>query len=143
MRDSDAVPSSLPPYLRAMAHYKTLKAWQHAQRLAIECVRMSRGFPDYEQGALADQLRRACYSVPLNIAEGNTRRGAREYRRYLDTAWASLAEVQTALEIARDVGYLELPDFGRLEALAVETSKTLYGLLRKISDSSSRDSKLR
>src|SRR2546426_7737979 len=68
-----------------MAHYKTLKAWQHAQRLAIECVKAARAFPDYEQHALADQLRRACYSVPLNIAEGNTRQGSREYRRFLGT----------------------------------------------------------
>src|SRR2546425_11918076 len=67
-----------------MAQYKTLKAWQHAQRLAIECVKAARAFPDYEQHALADQLRRACYSVPLNIAEGNTRQGSREYRRFLD-----------------------------------------------------------
>jgi len=74
----------------------------------------------------------------LNIAEGSTRRGTREYRRDLDTAWSSLAEVQTALEIARDVGYVEPADFGRLEALAVETSKTLYGLLRKISDASAK-----
>jgi len=126
-----------------MPWHQKLKAWQHAQRLAVECVKAARRFPEYEQEALADQLRRACYSVPLNIAEGSARRGAREYRRYLDTAWASLAEVQTALEIARDVGYLELPDFGRLEALAVETSKTLYGLLRKISDPSPNDSKPR
>src|SRR5207237_10420241 len=123
-----------------MAHYKTLKAWQHAQRLAIECVRASRGFPDYEQGALADQLRRACYSVPLNIAEGSTRRGTREYRRYLDTAWSSLAEVQTAIEIARDVGYLEPADYGRLEALAVATSKQLYGRLRIMRDWTARAS---
>ena len=123
-----------------MPLHQKLKAWQHAQRLAVECVKAARGFPDYEQEALGDQLRRACYSVPLNIAEGSTRRGTREYRRYLDTAWSSLAEVQTALEIARDVGYLEPADSGRLEALAVETSKTLYGLLRKISDSSARPS---
>src|SRR6266699_3841289 len=121
-----------------MAHYKTLKAWQHAQRLAIECVRASRGFPDYEQAALADQLRRACYSIPLNIAEGTTRRGTRDYRRFLDTAWGSLAEVQTALVIARDVRYIQLPEFARLEALATETSKSLFGLLRKISQVSDR-----
>jgi four helix bundle protein len=89
-----------------MPLHQKLKAWQHSQRLAVECVKASRCFPDYEQHNLADQLRRACYSVPLNIAEGSTRRGTREYRRYLDIAWASLAEVQTALEIARDVGYL-------------------------------------
>src|SRR5438046_9928835 len=121
-----------------MPLHQRLKAWQHAQRLAVECVRTARNFPEHAQHALADQLRRACYSVPLNIAEGSTRRGTREYRRYLDTAWSSLAEVQTALEIARDVGYVEPADFGRLEALAVETSKTLYGLLRKISDASAK-----
>ena len=126
-----------------MPLHQKLKAWQHSQRLAVECVKVSRRFPDYEQDNLADQVRRACYSIPLNIAEGSTRRGTREYRRYLDTAWASLAELQTALEIARDVGYLEPADYGRLEALAVETSKTLFGLLRKISDASIRGSKPR
>ena len=126
-----------------MPLHQKLKAWQYSQRLAVECVKVSRTFPDYEQDNLADQVRRACYSIPLNIAEGSTRRGTREYRRYLDTAWASLAELQTALEIARDVGYLEPPDYGRLEALAVETSKTLFGLLRKISDASTEVSKPR
>ena len=121
-----------------MAHYKTLKAWQHAQRLAIECSRAARGFPDYGQNALADQLRRAGYSVSLNIAEGNTRSGAREYRRYLDTARASLAEVETIIEMARDLDYIGPADFGRLEALTVETGKTLWGLLRKIAGISAR-----
>jgi len=118
--------------------HHTLKAWQHAQRLAVECVKAASRFPDFEQTALADQLRRACYSIPLNIAAGTTRRGTREYRKFLDTAWGSLAEVQTALAIARDVGYLQLPEFARLEALATETSKTLFGLLRKISQASDR-----
>lgn len=121
-----------------MAHYRTLKAWQHGQRLAIECSRAARNFPDYEQGALADQLRRACYSVPLNIAEGNTRHGSRECRRYLDTARSSLAEVETIIEMAKELGYVSLAEFGRFEALANETGKTLFGLLRKISDAASR-----
>ena len=121
-----------------MAHFKTLKAWQHAQRLAIECSRAALRFPDYEQGALVDQLRRACYSVPLNIAEGNTRHGSRECRRYLDTARSSLAEVETIIEMAKELEYVSPPDFARLEALSNETGKTLYGLLRKMSDASVR-----
>ena len=116
-----------------MPNHQTLKAWQHAQRLAVACAKAAQAFPDYEQENLADQFRRAAYSVPLNIAEGCSRKGTRDYRRFLDTAWGSLAEVETALSIARDVGYLELAAFGRLEALATETSKTLFGLLRKVS----------
>lgn len=121
-----------------MAHYKTLKAWQHAQRLAIEGVKVSRRFPDYEQASLADQLRRACYSVPLNIAEGNTRYGSRECRRFLDTARGSLAEVETILEMARELEYVQPADYGRLEALTTETGRTLWGLLKKISGASTR-----
>ena len=121
-----------------MAHYKTLKAWQHAQRLAIEGARVSRRFPDYEQNGLADQLRRACYSVPLNIAEGNTRYGSRECRRFLDTARGSLAEVETILEMARELEYLPAADYGRLEALTSETGRTLWGLLKRVSGASTR-----
>jgi four helix bundle protein len=121
-----------------MAPYRTLKAWQHAQRLAVECARAAQRFPDYEQGGLADQLRRAAYGVVLNIAEGSARRGSRDYRRFLDTANASLAEVETALGLARELEYLQPADFGRLEAIATETGKTLFGLLRKISASAAR-----
>ena len=121
-----------------MPPYRNLKAWEHAERLAVECVRASREFPDFEQQSLADQLRRAAYSVPLNIAEGSAKRSSREFRRYLDTARGSLAEVETMLGMAHALGYLRPADFGRLEALATETSKTLYGLLRKLTDSATR-----
>jgi len=40
--------------------------------------------------------------------------------------------------MARDIGYLRAVEFGRLEALATETSKTLFGLLRKISQAADR-----
>ena len=126
-----------------MPMHHTLKAWQHSQRLAVECVKVAQNFPDFEQDTLADQLRRACYSVPLNIAEGSSRKGARDYRKCLDIAWGSLAEVQTVLVIARDVGYLRPAEFGRLEALATETSKTLFGLLRKVSETSERTARAR
>jgi four helix bundle protein len=121
-----------------VAPYRTLKAWQHAQRLAIECAKSARSFPDYEQAGLADQLRRACYSVALNIAEGSAKRGSREYRKYLNAANGLLAEVETALGIARELAYVEPAEFGRLEALATETGKTLVGLLRKITASANR-----
>ena len=121
-----------------MAPYQSLKAWQHAQRLAVDCARAAKAFPEYEQDALADQLRRACYAVVLNIAEGSAKRGSREYRRYLDTANGSLAEVETALGIARELEYLKPAEFGRLEALATETGKTLFGLLRKITEAAKR-----
>jgi four helix bundle protein len=115
-----------------MPPYKDLKAWEHARHLAIECAKAARRFPDYEQDALADQLRRAGYSIPINIAEGSARKGSREYKRFLDTSAASLAEVETILGIAKELGYIAPAEYTRLDGIATETGKTLYGLLRKI-----------
>jgi four helix bundle protein len=116
-----------------MGSHTTLKAWQHAKVLAVECAKAARRFPPEEQAALADRLRRAAYSAALNIAEGAGRRGSREFRRFLDTARASLDEVEAALEIARELDYLELTSFARLDARREEAAKTLYGLLRAVS----------
>jgi len=118
-----------------VGNFRNLKAWQHSQRLAVECSKAARGFPDTDRGRLADQLLRASYSVPLNIAEGTARRGSKELRRFLDTARGSLAEVQSALEIARELEYLSQADFERLETIANEAGRTLWGLLRKVSSS--------
>jgi four helix bundle protein len=124
-----------------MGSHRTLKAWQHARVLAVECAKAARRFPREEQVALADQLRRAAYGAALNIAEGAARRGTREYRRFLDQARASLAEVDAILEIAKDLGYVELSTLARLEARRDEAAKTLYGLLRSISAAAASSAK--
>ncbi len=119
-----------------MPPFQSLKVWQHAQRLAVECHRAAKRFPDEDRGIIADQLVRAASSVPLNIAEGSARKGSKEFRRFLDVARGSLAEVQSAIELAKEYGYLKLLDYERLDGIATETAKTLWGLLRKVSDSS-------
>jgi four helix bundle protein len=115
-----------------MAIYRNLNAWKHAQRLAVECAKLARGFPPYEQEALADELRRSSYRVPICIADGVARKGTRSCRASLDNARAALAEVETILEICRDLGYVDAATYGRVDALATEASKTLYGFLRKL-----------
>ena len=121
-----------------MAPFRTLKAWQHAQRLAIECGRAAKRFPDTDQKVLAVQLLRASSSVPLNIAEGSARKGSKEFRRFLDVARGSLAEVESALELAKELEYIDSADYARLDAIATETAKTLWGLLRKVGDTATR-----
>ena len=121
-----------------MPNYRTLKVWQHAQRLAIECAKVARRFPSEDCNVLKEQLLRACYSVPLNIAEGSARKGPKEFRRFLDTARGSLAEVQNILELAKEQTFFPATEYERLDAIATETAKTLWGLLRKMSDTATR-----
>src|SRR5205809_3505417 len=139
LRENDDGARGTVSYVRCMPPFQSLKVWQHAQRLAVECHRAARRFPDEDRGIIADQLVRAASSVPLNIAEGSARKGSKEFRRFLDVARGSLAEVQSALEIIKEMGYLAEADFERLNSMADETAKILWGLLRKLSGASIRD----
>jgi four helix bundle protein len=67
----------------------------------LEAVyRVSCGFPRSEIYGLTGQVRRAAVSVPSNIAEGQTRASTKEYLNHVSIAQASLAEVETQLELA-------------------------------------------
>ena len=81
-----------------MGHFKDLKAWQHARALAVLSKAAIARLPESEKDGLADQWKRASYSVALNIAEGASRRGTNEFRRFLDIARASLHEIEAILE---------------------------------------------
>ena len=53
-----------------MGHFKKLKAWQHTRSLAVLSKAAIGRLPASERDGLADQWKRAAYSVVLNIAEG-------------------------------------------------------------------------
>lgn len=64
-------------------------------------------FPKEEAYGLVSQMRRAAVSVPANLAEGAARPGTRELLRFVAIASASLSELDTHIEIARRLGYLQ------------------------------------
>ena len=59
--------------------------------------------------ALADQLRRAACSVPLNIAEGESALGGNRRLRF-DTARGSAKETVACLEVAVAMQYVDAAD---------------------------------
>lgn len=83
---------------------------------------------------MADQWKRASYSVVLNIAEGASRRGTKEFRRFLDIARASLHEIEAILDLVIALGYFRPEDLTQVQATRDECAKTVYGLLRKLAD---------
>jgi len=120
-----------------VGHFKQLKAWEHAQSVAVLSKAAIGQLPSHEANALADQWRRASYSVALNIAEGASRRGTKEFRKHLDIARASLHELEAIMELAVSLGYFRPEELAKLEATVDECAKTVFGLMRKFSDAPS------
>lgn len=82
--------------------FKDLKAYQHARRLAVLSRPLIKRLPTSEAD-LADQWRRACNSVALNLAEGVSRGGSKEFRRFADMARGSLVELEAVLDLVRQL----------------------------------------
>jgi four helix bundle protein len=97
--------------------HERLKAWVACHELTLAVYRMTASWPKCEQYALTTQSRRAVYSAAANIAEGSAKRGSREFRRFLDTALGSLAELSYIFLLARDLGYVTPDVWGEIEAL--------------------------
>ena len=122
--------------LRRMGDFKQLRAWQEAKKLAVLSKAAIAKLPRDERYALGDQWRRAAYSVALNLAEGASRRGPTEFRRYLDIARSSLHEVEAILELAIAQGYLTEAESEPVRQSRASCARMVYGLLRKMTDRS-------
>jgi len=117
-----------------MGDFRDLRAWREAKKFVLLSRDAIRKLPSDERFALGDQWRRAAYSVALNIAEGASRRGPREFRRYLDIARSSLHELEAILEIVELLEYLPSDDFSALGAARDSCARLVYGLLRRMAD---------
>lgn len=109
--------------------YRDLVAWKKARIFVAEIYRTTRAFPKDELYGLTNQLRRAAVSVPSNIAEGQARYSRREFHHFLNNARGSLAEVETQLMIANDLGYLSSEEAEFLLGRASELGRILNGLI--------------
>ena len=110
--------------------FRDLIAWQRGMELARTVYRDTADMPREERFGLTRQMRDAAVSVPYNIAQGYGRGSRADYVRFLRTARASLAEVDTQLELAESLGMLR-PN-PRRAALRAETDRVLQGLIRSL-----------
>jgi four helix bundle protein len=88
----------------------------------------TRSFPKTEIYGLTNQLRRAAVSVPSNLAEGYGRFSRKELRVFIGRARGSLLEVETQLEIAQDLDFLDSMATEELLTEAREIGRMLNGL---------------
>ena len=87
--------------------HKDLLAWREAMSLVESVYTATARFPRDEIYGLSSQLRRAAISIPSNIAEGAGRNSPKELLHFLGISCGSLAELETQLELAVRLGYLD------------------------------------
>jgi four helix bundle protein len=97
-----------------MKGHRDLEVWQKSMQFVTALYERTAVFPKHELYGLTNQLRRAAVSVPSNIAEGYGRSSRKEFNLFLCHARGSLLEVETQLEIARNLRYLSDANFAEL-----------------------------
>ncbi len=136
MTKADGAAATTPPNERhpQSRPYERFQAWAACHQLVLAVYRETAAWPKSEMYGLTAQARRAAFSAALNIAEGSAKRGAKEFRRYLDMSLGSLSELACILVIARDVAVMDGSAFGELEIHRDHASRLTWGLYRALRD---------
>jgi four helix bundle protein len=112
-----------------LSHTK-LAVFTESQKLALECYKITKMFPQDEKFALVQQIRRAAISVHLNLAEGSSRKSEAERKRFYEISRGSVIEVDSAIGIAHQLGYADLQQLKSLGTSIVTVFKMLTGMIK-------------
>jgi four helix bundle protein len=113
-----------------MAAFEKLKVWKVAHALVLDVYRVTGKFPRAEMFGLSSQARRAAVSITANIAESAGRTSSPDQARFLQIAKGSAQETRSHFLIARDLGFLPLPEHKEIDSQLISVELMLSSLLR-------------
>jgi four helix bundle protein len=117
-------------------NYRDLIVWQKGIELAKLLYPLSAEFPAEEKFGLISQIRRAAVSIPSNIAEGQARHTTGEFVQFISHAEGSVAEVDTQLFLAVELGFTNNNQAARCFDLLGDERRMLNALRRKLTGQS-------
>ena len=112
-----------------LSHTK-LRVYSTSSNLVIECYRITNNFPSTEKFALVQQIRRATFSVHLNLAEGCSRKSQLERKRFFEISRGSLIESDAAFDITVKLNYCTNEDNNLFGVYLIDTFKMLSGTIK-------------
>lgn len=115
-----------------MKTFRDIFIWQKSMSLVTKIYTYTNHFPKEEVFGLTSQIRRCSVSIPSNVAEGFGRESNKEYLRFLNISLGSLFELQTQLEIAKNVQYLDEVKFNEIYEDTREIERMLVSFINKI-----------
>ncbi|MBF4493457.1 four helix bundle protein [Flavobacterium sp. JLP] len=117
-----------------MSHFRKILVWQKSITLVTKIYKATSTFPKEETFGLTSQIRRSSVSIPSNIAEGSGRESNKDFLRFLYISLGSIFEMQTQLEIAKNIIYIKEEEFNLLYEDSREIERMLASLIRKLKD---------
>ncbi len=118
--------------MRKIKSFRDLDVWKLGKEIVLDIYKATKSFPREELYGLSAQIRRAAVSVPSNVAEGFNRRHNKEYRQVLYIALGSCAELETQLEVCRELKYLFTKDGQSILEKLDHESRMLQNLIKKL-----------
>jgi four helix bundle protein len=115
-----------------MQDFRKVEVWEKAHDVALHVYEITRAFPKEEMYGLTSQIRRASTSIPINIAEGCGRRSDREMAYFLQIAMGSASELEYQLLLARDLKYIALDAYQKVNCNVEEIKKMLATFIVRI-----------
>ena len=117
-----------------MSGFRELEIYRRSYAAAKAVYEMVKKYPNYEiQSGIADQMRRASLSIPMNIAEGYAKNASQtDFRRFLLMALGSANEMQVLLDFSKDVGYLQAETHAKAIAEYEEICKMLSKFIQSV-----------
>ena len=112
-----------------LLNHQRLDIYETSKLFVHECYKLTNQLPAEERFGMISQIRRAALSVHLNIAEGSSRKSEAERKRYYEIARGSVIEIDAALDIAKELVYLDFEKFEKLGKLMVTCFKMLSGMI--------------
>lgn len=120
-----------------MSTFRNLLIWQKSMTLTTQIYQLTSTFPKEEIYGLTSQIRRCSISIPSNIAEGYGRESDKEFLRFLNISIGSLFEMQTQLEIAKNIAYINENLFNNLYENSREVERMIVSFIKKIKERNS------
>ncbi len=115
-----------------MSNFRNLLIWQKSMVLVTKIYTVTNNFPKEEVFGFTSQIKRSAISIPSNIAEGLGRESSQEFLRFLKISIGSLFELQTQLEIAKNIIYLDEETFNNLYEDTRELERMIVSFTNKI-----------
>ena len=113
-------------------NFRDLDIWKKGIGIVKDIYKIVGEFPKEELYGLVSQMQRSAVSIPSNIAEGFNRFHNREYKQFLYIALGSCAELETQIEIAFELKYIDdAKKKAMLEKIDHE-SRMLTNLIKKL-----------